>query len=127
MHTSMASSTSSGIRGQYMQYVNKFCFCGAVAEIKVSNTTNNPKRLFYTCRNRSCTFFLWCHPIEHEGIQPHNVHDEITTEDRNILTLGREMTDINIRVRALEQAVTMLKFAVFSMAFYMFVFAKNVN
>lgn len=121
----MASSTSSDIRGPYIQYVNKFCFCGHIAEIKVSNTANNPKRLFYTCRNRACTFFLWCHPIDHEGMLPHNVHDEVTIEDTNLRSLGRQLTEIDTRVRALEQASTVFKLAVFSMAFYIFICLPN--
>lgn len=120
----IASSSSTANRGQYLQYINKYCYCGYTAEIKVSNTTNNPKHLFYTYKNRACTFFLWCDPIDFEGVQGHNIQDDVTNEDTN---LGQQLKDINMRLKSVEQVGAVLKFAVFSMAFYMFFYLPKTN
>lgn len=123
----MSSSTSTGNRPKYLQYCNNYCYCGMVAEIKVSNTTNNPKRLFYTCRNRACTFFLWCHPINYEGVDPENIDEEVDTEEMNIHALGRQMTHINNRVTVLEQYSTVFKIALLTMVFLMFFSVPNTS
>ena len=47
-------------------------------DIKVSNTKDNPNRLFYTCREKKCDFFQWHNPI--------NANIFVSCKFKNIVT-----------------------------------------
>lgn len=113
----MASSTSSGTTAAYLRYSNMYCHCGAVAEIKISNTTANPYRLFYTCKKRACTFFSWCNPMSYESMLPQALEYEVTADSSKLLTVEQEIANIKKRVDALEHNNTMFKVAIFTIVF----------
>lgn len=62
-HSQMASSTNSTNRPTWIRYANKYCTCGAIAEIKVSTSKEDPYRLLYTCKKKVCNWTCWCEPI----------------------------------------------------------------
>jgi hypothetical protein len=39
------------------------CNCNRFAEVKIANTTRNPLKLFYSCKDGKCGFMDWAHPI----------------------------------------------------------------
>jgi len=59
----MASSTNSTNRPTWIRYANKYCICGAVAEVKVSTSKEDLFRLFYTGKKNACNWTCWCEPI----------------------------------------------------------------
>ena len=42
----------------------KYCKCRRIQYIKISSTKVNPNMLFYTCKERTCDFFLVMQPNE---------------------------------------------------------------
>lgn len=62
----MNSSTSSYngyARSCNFQYLKLKCNCNRFAEVKIANTTRNPLKLFYSCKEGRCGFLDWAHPI----------------------------------------------------------------
>ena len=57
----MASSSNSYRKSSsVVKFRNRTCWCGAKAEVKISESRKNPKKLYYCCRNDKCEFFDWC-------------------------------------------------------------------
>lgn len=74
------------INGGIIMFYNKRCYYGYRAVIKISQTANNPHKLFYNCRTCRCRFFKWWSPTDNEA-------DEIIT--RQYLFLGTDDDDDN--------------------------------
>ena len=70
---SLSSSSSHGvphaedINGGIIKFYNKRCCCGYKAVIKISQTPDNPHKVFYNCRTSRCGFFKWWSPIDNEA------------------------------------------------------------
>lgn len=64
--TKMPSSSFSSTFGHScrLQYRKLKCKCQRFAEIKIANTANNPLKLFYACKDGTCGFLDWAHPID---------------------------------------------------------------
>jgi len=62
----MPSSSFSSTFGHScrLQYPKLKCKCQRLAEIKIANTANNPLKLFYACKDATCGFVDWAHPID---------------------------------------------------------------
>ena len=52
----MASQCSNEV-GSEIRFMNRNCYCGRKASIRISETKRNPKKLFYKCDK--CNFFAW--------------------------------------------------------------------
>ena len=67
----MASSNSTSSNAGWIKVKNRLCRCGngKKAALRVSETSNNPKRLFFGCD--ACRYFKWWTPDneERESIQ----------------------------------------------------------
>ena len=57
-----SSSTTRNTNGGMITFRNKYCECGKRAALKISETENNPGKLFYTCESKRCKFFNWWKP-----------------------------------------------------------------
>lgn len=92
----------------YLQYVNRVCKCGTTADIKVSNTRQNPRRLFYTCRTRACDFFFWCNPVSTPTGGSQTVDEEVNTEQINSFAIYTQLNQMNMKFKSFEEKLSIL-------------------
>lgn len=101
----MSSSSFTGNQPGDLQYCNKYCKCGKVADIKVSTTLRNPSKLFYTCRTQTCGFFQWCLPVASEGVHSPAFPDEVTNEESQCFRTNARLTAMEKNVKLLNLLV----------------------
>ena len=53
------TSTMSLRDGRKVRFCNRRCYCGRKAEVMISDSVDNPHRLFFHCRLKFCGFFEW--------------------------------------------------------------------
>lgn len=55
-----------GVKGIRLKFQNKFCACPyrKKAEVRISQSENNPGRLFFRCADGNCGFVEWWRPAE---------------------------------------------------------------
>lgn len=97
----MPSSTFSATRANGLAYSNQNCFCGKTAEIKVSNTSENPSRLFYTCKSNACRFFHWCEPLYTRQMQ--SMDNEVTTQEVWNVNNNKEIQTLKTEFKRMKQ------------------------
>ncbi|CAJ2674932.1 unnamed protein product [Trifolium pratense] len=72
----------------FLQYEKKQCDCGRVADVKIANTGMNPNKLFYTCKDRTCDFWDWAHPLNlnscENGTKVSEVHMKLEQLNSNM-------------------------------------------
>lgn len=102
LHT-MPSSTINGTRGNGQAYSNQNCFRGKIAQIKISNTSENPSRFFYTCMTNACRFFHWCKPVYTRQMQ--SMDNKVTTQDVWTLNMNREIQNLKTEVKHIKQLI----------------------
>lgn len=100
-YSTMASSEQSGRNGplKYIAYRNLLYKCGNVSELKISMTTQNPYRLFYTCKRGSCDFFAWGDPIYTSPHLLRIIDNEVNSQDTRFLAMDREMHNIKSQLK----------------------------
>ena len=42
-----------------LKFRNRRCRCGRKAEVMISDSVDNPYKLFFRCRLKNCGFFEW--------------------------------------------------------------------
>ena len=52
----------SNISGGVLIFKNKTCRCGKKAGLKISESFDNPGKLYFFCEKRQCKFFSWWEP-----------------------------------------------------------------
>ena len=57
MASSSRSVNSGTGRGTRYRFQNRRCYCGRKAEVKISESIDNPEKLFFKCKD--CGFFEW--------------------------------------------------------------------
>ena len=88
---------------------NKSCICGKKAGVNISNSKNNPGKLFYICENRQCKYFSrWepdsreftsCLPSFEENNSYSTILEEVKVLNAKMHTLD---TNLNGRMQNLE-------------------------
>lgn len=104
----MDSASFTGNSTTYVQYVNRNCKCGTVADIKISNTRQNPRRLFYTCRTRNCDFFQWCNPLSTPQGTSQTIDEEVNNEHINAFAIYTELNQLNMKFKTFEEKLAIL-------------------
>lgn len=56
---SMGIIQEQNVNGGVLKFINKICDCGMRAAVKISESSNNPQRLYYCCPKfkDKCTFY----------------------------------------------------------------------
>lgn len=126
----MASLSQSG-RGEgrppsRLSYCNMNCKCENVSDIKVSMTTRNRYKLFYTCRNQACTFFEWSHPIFIEPMHFEGAANEVNTPGMRSWAIDRELQDIKSQIQSLKSFITKMFFMMGIALLILFFHVKRV-
>ena len=64
----MESSSSSrmAINGGIIKFKNRKCSCGIKAAVKISESQNNPKKLYFFCERGKCNFYKFWDPDNEE-------------------------------------------------------------
>lgn len=57
-----SSCSASNINGGLGMFRNKSCRCGKKAAVKISESKDNPGKLYFICAQRQCKFFSWWEP-----------------------------------------------------------------
>ena len=52
----------SQVNGNLIKFRNLKCDCRVRAAVQMSETEDNPNKLFYNCPYDACDFFQWCCP-----------------------------------------------------------------
>ena len=42
-----------------LKFRTQKCHCGVRADVMISDSRDNPSRLFFRCRNKTCNYFEW--------------------------------------------------------------------
>ena len=51
------------VNGRLIRFPNRICRCQTRAEVKISESDDNPHKLYYTCMNKpKCGYFKWWVP-----------------------------------------------------------------
>ncbi|KAK9274838.1 hypothetical protein L1049_007510 [Liquidambar formosana] len=118
MASSSRSVNSGTGRGTRYRFQNRRCQCGRKAEVKISESIDNPEKLYFRCQE--CGFFEWWYaPIDvQEGC--YDFVNELRREiNGNYKELGREIDGNYNRLR---KEIDGLKFVVyFNTIFILFV------
>ena len=64
--SSNTGNMGSNISGGVLIFKNKTCRCGKKAGVKISESFDNPGKLYYICERRQCKFFSWWDPYATE-------------------------------------------------------------
>ena len=91
-------SEESNINGGVVIFKNKLCRCGMKAGVRISESSQNPGKLFFFCEKRQCKFFKWWQPDETEFIGSLQSHEE---RNRNSIEIGL----LNARMHRLESSL----------------------
>ncbi|KAK2633975.1 hypothetical protein Ddye_028767 [Dipteronia dyeriana] len=105
----MASSNSTSSSATWVKVKNRLCRCGngKKATLRVLETSNNPKRLFFSCE--ACKYFKWLSPDneEWESIQQFTSYD--------IPRIGAKTTQfhkVNAKYKKVQASLDLVKFIV---------------
>ena len=56
----MARNPTNALRiERRLKFRNRKCHCGVRADVMISDSRDNPSRLFFRCRNKTCKYFEW--------------------------------------------------------------------
>jgi hypothetical protein len=97
----MPSSSNSSAMGTWIRFKNRVCFCGKgkKAYLRISETSKNPGRLFFTCDG--CKFFKWWSPDDEEW---ESIVQVVSTE-RNVSAAPSSNLDDNMQYEILSTKV----------------------
>jgi len=134
--SSLSLTFNHSCRFQYKKYK---CKCQRYAEVKIANTSSNPLKLFYACKDNNCEFLDWAHPIDCGCCEPQPsqaldvdvVRDVVATSadpfEERLLTVENDLKIIgdvgqiktNVKLSRFMYATTMIM--VFVVFFYVLV------
>lgn len=84
-----SSGSASNINGGLGIFRNKSCRCGKKAAVKISESGENPGKLYFVCAQRQCKYFSWW-----EAVSPIVQGRSLTTGDasRESTSIGRHLS-----------------------------------
>lgn len=79
-----------GMKGLRLKFCNRFCSCPyrKKVEIRISESENNPGRLFFRCVDDKCGYFEWWRPSPSEIVN--NGRDDAT----NLELLSQRLSNV---------------------------------
>jgi hypothetical protein len=113
-----SSGSASNINGGLGIFRNKSCRCGKKAAVKISESKDNPGKLYFICAQRQCKFFSWWDP-DSANLQGRFRRDSTdigrdpTSTDEEVEMLHADLhnlkTYLNGRMQNLETSVSGIK------------------
>ncbi|XP_043718039.1 uncharacterized protein LOC122665987 [Telopea speciosissima] len=103
----MSSSSVNCSNPNTLKYKSLRCKCNRKAVIRISETDNNPNRLFYSCPQiNGCNFFVWCDPIVAPTTElVPNPTPDLQELQEEVRVLREEIRVLREVLRGLQQAV----------------------
>ena len=116
------ASQSSNSGSRWINFHNKKCKCGKNALLRISESKNNPNRLYYCCVNgeNSCGFFEWWMP--EDSVQPLDMITEDGPFNSEPLLYHTQYPKLVQRIAALEANMSVWKtIIIFNFVLSMFI------
>ena len=82
----MESHCSSINKQGWIRIRNRRCGCGLKAELKISETIDNPNRLLFRCPKGACRFFEWWKVEDDENYFSGNKSEHLTLDGSGIMS-----------------------------------------
>lgn len=60
--SSSSRSRNTQFNGECIKFRNEWCKCNKKATVRISESVNNPHRLFFKCESETCNFFKFWEP-----------------------------------------------------------------
>ena len=97
------SSSSTNINGVFIKFKNRRCLCGVKAAVKISESQNNPHKLYFVCEKGRCKFYKFWEP-DNEEFNLGQYNDSISqrNDGRGNFMVQHEMENLNRRLHRLE-------------------------
>ncbi|KAK1552951.1 hypothetical protein Q3G72_026277 [Acer saccharum] len=108
----MESSSSSrmAINGGIIKFKNQKCSCGIKAAVKISESQNNPKKLYFFCERGKCNFYKFWDPDNEEFNQTEFLGNNSQRYDGSEnFQVQQEMTSVMQKLELLWQMVQHLE------------------
>ncbi|KAK2659956.1 hypothetical protein Ddye_006489 [Dipteronia dyeriana] len=97
------SSSTINMNGGLIKFKNRRCSCGVKAGVKISESQNNPRKLYFACERGKCKFYSFWVPDNEEFNQAEYIENIREINDgRDNFMLQQEMTAVNARLQSLE-------------------------
>ncbi|TXG51714.1 hypothetical protein EZV62_024238 [Acer yangbiense] len=98
------SSSAFSINGRIIKFKTRKCNCGIKAAMKISESPNNPNKLYFFCERGKCKFYRFWEPDNEEFNQAEYIESisERFGSGDNFQRLEQEMTVLNARLMKLE-------------------------
>ncbi|KAK0606338.1 hypothetical protein LWI29_036668 [Acer saccharum] len=109
MEATSSSTSKRNINGGIIKFKNWKCSCGMKAGVRISESVNNPNKLYFFCEKGKCNFYRFWEPNTEEfslSEYTKSVTQGFDGRDRYggrpTLLLEREMEDVKARLQRLE-------------------------
>ncbi|KAK2647281.1 hypothetical protein Ddye_014770 [Dipteronia dyeriana] len=89
------SRSTTNINRGIIKFKNRRCLCGVEASVKIFESQNNPKKLYFVCDKGKCKFYNFWEP-DNEEFNRAEYSESITER------VQHEMYDVNGRLQSLE-------------------------
>ncbi|TXG54009.1 hypothetical protein EZV62_019265 [Acer yangbiense] len=97
------SSSTANINWGIIKFKNRRCHCGVKAAVKISDSHNNPRKLYFVCERGKCKFYSFWEPDNEEFNRAEYSETIMERNDgRDNATLQQEMAVVNGRLQTLE-------------------------
>uniref|UniRef100_A0A5B6YMZ9 Zinc finger GRF-type domain-containing protein n=1 Tax=Davidia involucrata TaxID=16924 RepID=A0A5B6YMZ9_DAVIN len=108
------ASSSSNINGGWIKFRNKRCNrCGRRATLRISESTENPQKLYYYCESDRCKRFIGFWEPETEDVNMQESQQQSPTHPHEFYFGDQQMqgqfNDLQREVRALQMRVQNLE------------------
>ena len=98
-----SSSTSKSINGGIIKFKNRKCACGIKAAVKISESLNNPKKLYFFCERGKCNFYRFWEPDNEEfNLSEYTENISQRYDGSNNFLLQQELEVVKARLQKLE-------------------------
>ncbi|KAK2656976.1 hypothetical protein Ddye_010028 [Dipteronia dyeriana] len=97
------SSSTININGGLIKFKNTRCSCGVKAGVKISESQNNSRKLYFVCERGKCKFYSFWEP-DNEEFNKAEYSESIRemNDARDNFMLQQEMATVNARLQSLE-------------------------
>ncbi|KAK2662793.1 hypothetical protein Ddye_001367 [Dipteronia dyeriana] len=100
METTLSSTTN--INGGLIKFKNRRCSCDVKAGVKISESQNNPKKLYFLCERGKCKFYsFWESDNEEFNKVKYSESIRERNDGRDNFILQQEMAVVNARLQSL--------------------------
>ncbi|WJX62031.1 hypothetical protein P8452_47071 [Trifolium repens] len=81
------------------------CQCRLVPDIKVSQSHQNPGRLYYSCQDNKCKWVGWCEPVEDDDAEKKRAQTNDTHGDARMANLEDEFKNLDNLIDGMKEGM----------------------